>query len=127
MNQELRQRGVQVVYGDISQRETLLHAGVEEAAIIISTLSNTVLKGTTNLRLLQQLREINPSAKVIMHAELFADVSKLYAAGADYVSLPRLVEAVELCEAVEAARQGRLDQKRAELDRVLNNRHEVIP
>ena len=127
VNQELRRRGVTVIYGDITQRDTLVHAGVGGAEIIVSTLSNTVLKGANNLKLLQQLREINATARIVVHAELFADVPKLYQAGADYVSVPRLIEAQVLCEVIQAARNNLLTRKRAELDRELANRHEVIP
>lgn len=127
VHQELKQRGFRAIYGDIGQRDTLIHAGVAETDIIICTLPNTVLKGTTNLRLLQQLREINPSAQIIVHAEMFCDVQQLYAAGASYVSLPRLIEAVDLCEAVQAARHGFLDEKMNGLKRDLQDRNEVIP
>jgi hypothetical protein len=77
--------------------------------------------------LLTQIRELNEKAKVIVHAELFADVENLYKAGADYVSVPRLVEARELCEVIHAVRGNLLAQKRADLDAELRNRYEVIP
>lgn len=127
VNQELLRRGVRVIYGDVSQRETLAHAGVGQAEIIISTLPNTVLKGTNNLRLLQQLREINAQAQVIVHAELFADVPKLYDAGASYVCVSRLIEAVDLLGLIRAASEKELEHKRKLLDRELADRHEVIP
>ena len=59
--------------------------------------------------------------------ELFADVPSLYEAGASYVSLPRLVEAMDLCEVIVAARNQLLDEKRTELKIELENRNEVIP
>jgi hypothetical protein len=127
VNKELQRRGINAVYGDISQRDTLVHAGIEKAQIIVCTLPNTVLKGTNNLRMLQQLRELNDTAQIIMHAELFSDVPQLYAAGASYVSLPRLIEAVKLCEVLQAARQKLLEEKNNELKRELQNRQEVIP
>lgn len=127
VHHELKRRGVNAIYGDISQRETLSHAGVGEAEIIVCTLPNSVLKGTNNLRMLQGLREINAKGHIIMHADLFEDVPKLYAAGASYVSLPRLIEAVDLFEVIEATREGLIDQKSAELKRELKDRREVIP
>lgn len=127
VNEELRRRGLKVIYGDISQRETLLHAGISGAEVIVCSLPNTVLKGVTNLKLLQQLRQLNREARIIMHAELFADVPKLYEYGADYVSVPRVIEAQDLCVAVQAARQGLLEEKRAALDGELSARNEVIP
>jgi len=127
VNQELRQRSVDVVYGDISQRDTLEHAGLGEARIILCTLPNTILKGINNLRLVQMLREINPKAQIIVYSEIFSDIPDLYAAGASYVCLPRLIEAAEVLSLLKAARENLLDEKRAELDRELADRHEVIP
>ena len=49
------------------------------------------------------------------------------AAGADYVAVPRLLEAQDLCKVIRAARQHLLPEKRADLDRELANRNEVIP
>lgn len=127
VNQKLKLRGLRIIYGDISQRDTLLHAGIAEAEVIVCSLPNTVLKGATNLKLLQQLRELNREARIIMNAELFADVPKLYQFGADYVSVPRLIEAQDLAVAIQAARRGLLEDKRAALDAELAGRNEVIP
>ena len=126
VGEELRRRGITVIYGDISQRETLMHAGVDQAEIVVCTIPNTLLKGTTNLRLVQVLREINPAAKIITHAELLREVAKLYGAGADFVSVPRVIEAQTLCELLLAARQSRLDEHRVKWDSALAVRHEVI-
>src|SRR5688572_1002400 len=127
VNSELRHRCIPVVYGDISQRDTLIHAGISKAEVIVCSLPNSILRGATNLKLLQQLRELNREAKIIMHAELFSDVPKLYAAGADFVSVPRLIEAKELRKVLEAALSGLIPQKREELDAELQKRKEVIP
>ncbi len=126
VNEELRRRGIPVIYGDISQRDTLVHAGVAQARVILCTIPNTLLKGTNNLRLVRQLRELNPTARIIAHAELFEDIPRLYAAGADFVSVPRLIEAQELCTIVQAARENRLDAKRQQLHLQLGGRREVI-
>ncbi len=123
----LRERGVKVVYGDISQPETLLHAGVGRAEILVCTIPDTLLKGTTNLKLLRHLRELNPAAKIVMVAEVLSEVPALYAAGADYVSVARLDEAADLCEVLQAADCDLLDEKRARLDVRLANRAEVLP
>lgn len=127
VNRELKRRQIAGVYGDITQKETLLHMGIEEAEIIVCTIPNILLKGMNNLRLLQLLRELNKTARIIVHAELFEDVPKLYASGADYVSLPRLIEAQDLCSVIQAAKNNLLEQKRAQLDEELAGRKEVIP
>jgi hypothetical protein len=125
--EKLRQRGVRVVYGDITQRDVLHHAGVAECEIIICSLPNMVLKGADNLKILRQLRELNPEAKIIVHAELLADIPILYAAGASFVIAPRLLEAADLLHAIEAAEKNLLDQKRGEQSKQLEGRNEVIP
>jgi hypothetical protein len=93
----------------------------------LCTLPNTVLKGTNNVRLVQMLRELNPQAKIIVHSELFTDIPKLYAAGADYVCLSRLVEANEWFGLLRAAMGNLLEEKRAVQQEELKNRREVIP
>jgi voltage-gated potassium channel Kch len=124
---QLKVRGIRVIYGDISQRDTLAHAGVSAAEVLVCTIPDSLLKGSSNERLVRQLRDLNPSAKIIAPAETIADVARLRAAGADYVSLPRLSEASDLCEAVQAAHEGLLEQKQSRLDGRLAARAEVLP
>ncbi len=125
--ERLRARGLRVVYGDISQRDTLQHAGVAQAQVLICSLPDTVLKGTTNRKLLQMLRELNPRARILVHAEKLADVPGLYAAGADYVHVPRLLEAAELLRALDAAEHDLLDQMRKAQAELVEGRQEIIP
>jgi Kef-type K+ transport system membrane component KefB len=126
VNDELRRRGVTVLYGDISQRDTLLHAGISAAKVIICTIPNSLLKGTNNLRLVHELREMNATAQIIVPADVLADVPKLYAAGASYVSVPRMLEAQVLRDVLLAAREDRLHEHRDELAKHLHQRREVI-
>ena len=127
VGERLRQRGVDVIYGDIGQRDTLLHAGLADATIIICSIPDTVLKGTSNLRLVQQLREINANAQIIVHAERLSEIEPLYAAGASYVSAPRLLESHDLLLAVEAAQVRLLVERREQQRTQLQKRDEVIP
>jgi Kef-type K+ transport system membrane component KefB len=126
-SERLRARGVRVVYGDISQRDTLHHAGIEHAEVIVCSLPDTVLKGASNRRLLRQLRDLSPAAQIVVHAEKIADVHQLYAEGANYVSVPRLLEATELLKVLHAAENKLLDEKRKEQAEQLEERNEVIP
>jgi Kef-type K+ transport system membrane component KefB len=123
----LRRRGIKVIYGDISHPETLVHAGVTSAQILICTVPDALLKGTTNARLVRHLRELNPEAKIIAVADVLADVSPLYLAGANYVSVSRLEEAKSLCEVLEAIECKLLDEIRSKLDARLDGREEVLP
>ena len=77
--------------------------------------------------MLRQLRELNPAAVIIVHSELLGQVPELYAAGASYVSVPRLLEAATLLEALEAAEQRLLSQKSRAQQEMLAERKEVIP
>jgi Kef-type K+ transport system membrane component KefB len=123
---KLKARNVLAVYGDITARDVLHHAGASHAEIIICSLPNIVLKGADNLKILRQMRELNPRAQIIVHAESLADVPALYAAGADYVTAPRLLEATDLLRVLEAAEKNALPHKRSEQEMQLKERNEVI-
>ena len=123
----LTARGIHVIYGDISNIDTLLHAGVGKAEIIILSVPDSLLKGANNEKLVRHVRSMNPNAKIISTADLLADVRDLYAAGADYVTVTRITDAEELYKVIDAADQGLLEDKRAEMDGLLSERREVLP
>lgn len=123
----LVERGLHVIYGDISNVDTLTHAGVGRAEIIILSVPDSLLKGANNEKLVRHVRSINPTAKIISTADLLGDVSDIYAAGADYVTVPRLSDAHELFAVINAADQSLLPAKRSELDLQLAERREVLP
>jgi voltage-gated potassium channel Kch len=127
VHQRLRALGVKAIYGDISQPDTLRHAGVGNAEILVCTIPDTLLKGTTNLRLVRQLREMNPEAMIVTVAEVLSEIPALYEAGACYVSVARLDEAADLCEVLQAVDCGLIDEKCGQLHRRLERREEVLP
>jgi Kef-type K+ transport system membrane component KefB len=123
----LSERGIHVVYGDISNIDTLIHAGVGNAELIILSVPDSLLKGANNEKLVRHVRSINPAAKIVSTADLLHDVDDLYAAGADYVTVTRISDAHELYKVIEAADKQLLDDKREEMDRLLRKRQEVLP
>ncbi|KJC60701.1 membrane protein [Bradyrhizobium sp. LTSPM299] len=123
----LSDRGLHVIYGDISNVDTLVHAGIGNAEIIILSVPDFLLVGANNEKLVRHVRNLNPSAKIVATADLLADVDDLYAAGANYVTVTRISDAGELYTVIEAADAGLLDDKRAEIDVQLSDRHEVLP
>lgn len=125
--QTLLSRGLHVVYGDISNVDTLVHAGVAKSEMIILSVPDSLLKGATNEKLVRHVRTLNPDALIVATADLLADVGELYAAGASYVTVTRLSDAHELFTVLEAAQAGLLEDKRAELDLRLSERREVLP
>ena len=127
VHEKLKQQEIHTIYGDITARDVLHHAGVAHAEVVICSLPNMVLKGANNLKILRQLRELNPHGKIIVHAELLSDVPALYEAGASFVTAPRLLEAADLLHALEAADKNRLEEKRRDQEMLLKERREVIP
>ncbi|HET7679489.1 MAG TPA: cation:proton antiporter [Xanthobacteraceae bacterium] len=125
--QTLTSKGVQVTYGDISNPDTLAHSGISHAEIVISTVPDYLLKGTSNEKLVRKVRAQNAKAKIIAVADLLEDVQQLYAAGADYVLSSRLVEAQELLAVINAAEKNLLADLRAALDARIDKREEVLP
>jgi voltage-gated potassium channel Kch len=116
-----------VLYGDIANTETLSHAGLSTAQIVISSVPDSLLKGTSNEKLVRYVRALNPTAKIIAAADTLAQVEELYAAGADFVTTARVAEAGELLDAVTAAQDGLLGDLRARVEPLLRDRHEVLP
>lgn len=98
----LLRRGVESVYGDIDDLELLREMGLADAKMIISTIPNP----TANMYLLQETRSTNPGALVILTAEQIDDALEMYAAGAGYVILPRMLggeQAAQILREADAA------------------------
>jgi hypothetical protein len=70
---------------------------------------------------------LNPKAQIVVHSEKLSDIPGLYADGANYVTVPRLLEANDLFKVLEAAEKNLLDEKRKEQVDQLEQRNEVIP
>ena len=69
----LTDRGMHVVYGDISNVDTLVHAGVGKAELIILSIPDSLLKGADNEKLVRHVRSLNPTAKIVATAEILAE------------------------------------------------------
>ena len=123
---ELKRRGIACLYGDISHMETLHHADIHSATLVLSTIPDTMLKGTDNMRLLTHARRLCPHAKVIVTANGSAAALGMYEAGADYVFVPRLHSASQMAEVVARALQEGFDKVRAEHIAELRRRDEVL-
>jgi Kef-type K+ transport system membrane component KefB len=123
----LTDRGMHVVYGDISNVDTLVHAGVGKSELIILSIPDSLLKGADNEKLVRHVRSLNPTAKIVATAELLSGVNDLYEAGADFVTVNRISDAHQLYKVIEAAQAGLLEDKRAETDALLSERREVLP
>jgi Kef-type K+ transport system membrane component KefB/Trk K+ transport system NAD-binding subunit len=110
--ERLRAAGVEAHYGDIANPETLQHAGIERAAVVVSSISDWFLKGVDNRRLLQQARSLAPRAQVIVTADTLAGAEALYGEGADYVLLPSALSAEHLYTLLSSDAGDSLDEAR---------------
>jgi Kef-type K+ transport system membrane component KefB len=123
---ELRRRGISCVYGDIAHADTLRHAGIEIAELVVCSISDDVLRGTSNLRLLRNARAACPNAKVMLTTEHIPHALQLYAAGADFVYIPRLHSAQEIAQLLKQGLDEGFDAARAAEIEVLSTRKEVL-
>lgn len=85
---ELRRRGVSCAYGDLGNPDTLHHAGIEGAKVALCTVPDTLLKGTSNRRILGHLRHLCPEARLVGTAETAAVEQALLDDGAAAVLVP---------------------------------------
>jgi Kef-type K+ transport system membrane component KefB len=100
---KLKAKGFDAQYGDIAHIETLHHLGIHHAEVVISTVPDSLLKGTSNLNILKAVRQHAPHAKTLVVSEDIQSTVQLYEAGADYVIVPRVKLAPQLLEVVEQA------------------------
>ncbi len=102
----LAARGFKWCYGDLSHPETLEHAGIHHASVILCSLSDTYLKGTNTERLLSQLRKMAPHAKMIMMADDAKVSQTLKNKGAEQVVVGSELAGRELFHALSALKNA---------------------
>ncbi len=126
---DVEKRGAQIVYGDIASVEVLRHAGVGAAEVIVSTVPDELLKGTSNEQLVKKLRELAPNAVIIANCTKLSQIEAVRAAGADHVFRPPSEVALGILPAIYAALNAGLPsylEGRDEEHGGLENRNEVI-
>lgn len=126
VRQKLVAKGIPCVYGDISHPDTMHHAEIEQARVVLCTVPDSVLKGVNNLKLLRMLKELCPHARRVMTAESPAQARALYAEGADYVLMPAVLAGAALVNVLEQALHGEMEDLRAERQSELEARQEIL-
>lgn len=126
---KLSKMGITCKFGDISHMDTLEHLHLEHAKVVICTIPDHLLKGTSNLKLLRALKKICPEARIIVTAETIEMAEKMYGDGADYVFLPRMVGAQFLADILDGFQSGKLetikDNSRVQIS--ANAKDEILP
>ncbi|HEU18825.1 MAG TPA: sodium:proton exchanger [Deltaproteobacteria bacterium] len=85
---ELKVRGVKGMFGDIGSMDTLDHAHIRDAHLIISTIPDMLLKGTSNEDIIRTCRPLAPQAVIMATADSADQIGILKRAGANEVILP---------------------------------------
>jgi Kef-type K+ transport system membrane component KefB len=123
---ELRARGISCIYGDVAHADTLRHVGIQDAELVVSSITDDILRGTSNLRMLRNIRATCPKAKVMLTTEHIPQALSFYEAGADFVYIPRLHSAPEIARILKAGLEDGFEKARAgEIER-LSARREVL-
>ncbi len=129
IHESLQSVGIKVVYGDISHIDTLHHAGIHDVKIVISTIPDTILVGTDNLKIIKHMKDICPHAKIIVTAESIERALKMYAEGADYVFIPRILSAKNIKDMIKLMLTDKDSDLKKFIERetsMLKNRYEII-
>ena len=85
---ELRRRGVAGMFGDIGSFDTLQHAHLGHAKVIVSTIPDMLLKGVDNVTLVRMSRALAPHAFVVGTADDIVHEGRLQREGASLVVRP---------------------------------------
>jgi hypothetical protein len=123
---QLNDKGIRVVYGDISNLHTLHHAGVDQVKLVVSTVPDEILVGTCNANLTRQMKQLCPRAAIIVTAESAARALMMYEAGADYVVLPHQLTATHLIPLMQRFLRGEAGSLRKQEIRDLKSREEIL-
>ncbi len=126
VRQKLEEMGIKCVYGDIGNIDTLHHADIHDAKVVLCSVPDSILKGTSNKKLLTTVRSICHDAKVIVTAESQTQAKELYAAGADFVIQPFAITGADAVIAVEQALGGEIEGLREEAVFELEQRKEIL-
>jgi len=102
--QALKARGLGASYGDISSLDVLSHAMASAPKVVLSMIPDTMLRGVTNLRLLELSAQLWPETQFIGTAENQSQARELYQAGAAYVLMPVDLSAQRLATVLGGAK-----------------------
>jgi CPA2 family monovalent cation:H+ antiporter-2 len=120
---ELRQRGLNAVYGDAAARETLKAAKIEQADALILT-SSSLANSNEVIRI---ARELNPHIRVVARANYVRELQPLVDAGAERVVTAESEVALAMTEYMLRELGATIEQVDRERDRVREELYDVAP
>ncbi len=101
LSEKLNNNGIHCVVGNFCDTAIMKEHGLNKAKVIVSTVPDTAIEGTTNAELLQMTKSINPKARVIVTAENTAAARQLWEQGADFVIIPHVEASEKLNDILE--------------------------
>lgn len=123
----LRARGISASYIDISHFDALEEIGIHNASMVVCTLPDDFLRGTSNEALLKYLKARRVKGKIIVYANSVESALRLYDEGADHVILPHLLTGEQVAALVLMRNDRNFRRIRTSTIKALKKRDEVLP
>ncbi len=83
----LKAKGINCIYGDVSDSEFLDDINIHKVKLLVSTIPEL----ETNLLVLHKVKKQNKNAVIILTSRQISETFKLYEEGADYVIMPHFL------------------------------------
>lgn len=98
---EIKKTGAIWIYGDLSAPDSLSHIHQVKPSIVVSSVPDMFLKGSTNLKLLKNIKNIFPSAKTIFTAQDETQEDELLSMGAELAVSPQKLAGQEFYHSIK--------------------------
>ena len=69
--------GARVFHSAVAEEDAVYDACIDRASVIVCTIPDDLLKGTSNLKLVRMLRNMGSKAKIIVNAIEFEEAAQL--------------------------------------------------
>ena len=98
----LAAKGIAGRFGDLSSPDTLHHLGLHHAGVVICTIPDSLLKGTSNAALVEAICALAPEAVIVATAETGEQAQRLRDLGAAEVLAPHQLAGIAAADAIDA-------------------------
>jgi len=123
---ELNNRKIKCIYGDVASMDTLKHAHLDAAKIVICSVEDSLLRGTSNHKILHMMRNMAPHIEVMVASNSIKHALDLYQQGADFVLVNRIHSSKDIAELINNSLDKGLKPFRETEIKSLSARNEVL-
>lgn len=106
--EHLERQKINYLYGDATDIELLQEAGLEEAKLVVSTITD----GPTNMTLVKILNSTSRKPVFICHADSALEAEMLYDAGASYVMMPHYIGSEKISSFIKSSKLNKSEFKK---------------